>query len=97
MTPETSPLALLRERKALSLGVVAERMGTRKPNVSQFENGILDVAEPFIVRYAKSLGVAPRTVRKGYWQAVYWRCQARMKRAIGFGAERRRPRPSKRA
>ena len=76
----------MRQRKGLTLDQVAQRMGVRKPNVSQLEHGILDVTDPYIQRYAKSVGISAARARAGYWQAVWLRCRERMRQAEGFGA-----------
>ena len=63
-------LADLRTRSSLLLAQVAQTMGTSKPHVSRFENGLDVVSPEYIERYARAIGVPAAVVARFYWAEV---------------------------
>lgn len=78
-------LATLRQSTGLTLGQLAERLKTSKPNLSNFETGKTDVSPEFIARYAQAVGIGRRKAEELYWAAVARNARARLRRALEAG------------
>jgi transcriptional regulator with XRE-family HTH domain len=80
MTRRETP-GTLRRAKKIEATTVAERMGTAKGNVSNYENGKLVASDDFIRRWANAVGVGFKAAYCAHWEVVLSRALATTREA----------------